>query len=212
MKRPVIYFDWDGTLCDSMQLCIDECRLALLEMGLPDLPDATLRQCNGPNDWDACDILGVPEALKAEYVRRRVAAGLALTPTVNRLFEGIREMLVRLDEVADLAIVSNGQTEYLELCMDTFHVRPLFKRMQGYTPGKVKSQLLAGLIAEMQPERAVMVGDRLGDLEAGHANGLLAIAACFGYGNEVEYARADVRCATVAELSDWLYQFAVKEA
>lgn len=207
MKKPVIYFDWDGTLCDSMQLCIDECRQALLEMGLPDLPDATLCKCNGPNDWDACDILGVPEDMKVEYVRRRVAAGLALTPTVNHLFDGIRAMLLRLHEVAVLAIVSNGQMEYLDLCMDTFDVRSLFTRIQGYTPGKVKSQLLAGLIADMQPDRAVMVGDRLGDLIAGKDNHLPTVAACFGYGNAEEYAQADVQCQTVDELSDWLYAF-----
>lgn len=209
--KPVIYFDWDGTLCDSMQLCIEECRQALLTMGLPDLPDETLRKCNGPNDWDACEILGVPEAMKADYVRTRMEAGLALLDTVNRLFPGVREMLARLQPVADLAIVSNGQVEYLEKCRRVFDVGHFFARCQGYTPGKVKTQLLAGLLQEMQPRRAVMVGDRLGDLEAGKANGLLTVAACFGYGNEAEYAVADVCCRTVQELSDWLYAFAVAE-
>ena len=35
MKRPVIFFDWDGTIADSMPLCIGEITLALERMGDP---------------------------------------------------------------------------------------------------------------------------------------------------------------------------------
>ena len=47
--KPVIFFDWDGTLADSMNLCVAEIRQALITMRLPDLPDDVLRQCNGPS-------------------------------------------------------------------------------------------------------------------------------------------------------------------
>ena len=46
--KPIIFFDWDGTLADSMNLCVAEIRQALITMRLPDLPDDVLRQCNGP--------------------------------------------------------------------------------------------------------------------------------------------------------------------
>ena len=41
--KPVIFFDWDGTLADSMNLCVAEIRQALITMRLPDLPDDVLR-------------------------------------------------------------------------------------------------------------------------------------------------------------------------
>ena len=44
MKKPVIFFDWDGTLCDSMQLCIEENRSTLLLLEMPNQPDEVLRQ------------------------------------------------------------------------------------------------------------------------------------------------------------------------
>lgn len=60
MSRPTIFFDWDGTLCDSMALCIEENRIALLKMGLPDQPDEVLRRCNGPTFEEAAPIIGIP--------------------------------------------------------------------------------------------------------------------------------------------------------
>ncbi len=32
--KPVIFFDWDGTLADSMNLCVAEIRQALITMRL----------------------------------------------------------------------------------------------------------------------------------------------------------------------------------
>ena len=49
--KPVIFFDWDGTLADSMNPCVAEIRQALITMRLPDLPDDVLRQCNGPTQF-----------------------------------------------------------------------------------------------------------------------------------------------------------------
>lgn len=196
-KRPMICFDWDGTLADSMQLCIGECRLALQRSGLPDLPDEILMKCNGPTNLEGCAILGVPPELTESYLNLRAAANLELTPTVNKLFQGIPEMLKTLNEVADLAIVSNGQRPYIDLCLRIFGLEAFFPVVYGYTKGMTKSMLLQDLLDHEQPGRAIMVGDRLGDIKAGRDCGLETIAAAYGYGNEEEYNAADVRCNTV---------------
>ena len=93
--KPVIFFDWDGTLADSMNLCVAEIRQALITMRLPDLPDDVLRQCNGPTFEQSLDILHIPHDRAQEYMTTRLTAELALVPTVNRLFPGVREMLQR---------------------------------------------------------------------------------------------------------------------
>ena len=208
--RPLICFDWDGTLADSMRLCIEECRYALLKLGLPDLPDETLMLCNGPNDWDACEILGIPEALKGVYVPTRIQAGLDLTPTVNKLFPGVKSMLETLSQQADLAIVSNGQMPYIRLCKKTFGLEQLFRTERAYTPGLNKGQLLQQVLDEVQPSRAIMVGDRLGDLQAGRQCGLPTVAAAYGYGTPEEWAEADVCCESVEALTDYLLQWATQ--
>ena len=200
MKKPVICFDWDGTLCDSMRLCVEELRLTLRRMGLPDQLDEVLRRCNGPTYEEAASIIGVPEDRVEEYTRIRLSAGLELCPTVNRLFPGVREMLGALRERATLCVVSNGMQDYLTLCLRAFDLEGVFQRTETFRHGRAKGQALAEVICDLRPERVWMVGDRLGDIRAGQENGVPTVAACYGYGTPEEWACADMRARTVEEL------------
>ena len=210
MKRPVICFDWDGTLCDSMELCINENRMTLERMGLPARPVELLRRCNGPTFEEAAPMLGIPPERMDEYCRIRLSCALELVPVVNRLFDGARELLAALAPHAELCIVSNGTPEYIARCMDVFGMHGVFHRTVTCHPERTKTQNLALLLQELQPERVVMVGDRLGDIRAGRGNGIPTIAACFGYGTEEEFAEADMRAATMAELQQLLLDFCRK--
>ena len=207
MIKNVIFFDWDGTLCDSMQLCIEENRNTLRLLGLPDQPDEVLRRCNGPTFEEAAPIIGIPADRLEEYCRVRLSCALDLVDKVNRLFPGAKELLNALKDKADLCIVSNGTKEYLARCMQHFGLEGVFRRIVWSHPERTKTQNLAGLIAELQPEHAVMVGDRIGDIRAGKDNGLPTIAAAFGYGNDAEYAEADSRANSMAELQAVLLRF-----
>ncbi len=207
MMKPVICFDWDGTLCDSMDLCIHENAGTLRKMGLPAVPESSLRACNGPTFEEAAPLLGIPEERMEEYCRVRLETALELVPQVNRLFDGARELLDALRDRAVLCIVSNGTQAYLELCMRVFGLEGVFDRIVFSRPGRTKGQNLAILLAELQPERAVMVGDRQGDIRAGQENGLPTVAAGFGYGNDAEYAQANVCVPTMEALQELLLRF-----
>ena len=208
--KPVICFDWDGTLCDSMELCVNENRMVLERLGLPPVPEATLRRCNGPTFEEAAPMLGVPPERMEEYCTKRLECALSLVDQVNRLFPGARELLTALAPHAELCIVSNGTAPYITRCKDVFGLHGVFRRTVTCHPERTKTQNLALLLEELQPERAVMVGDRMGDILAGKANGLPTIAACFGYGSEAEWAQADQRAATMAELQQLLLDFCLK--
>ena len=205
--KPVICFDWDGTLCDSMELCIQENRTTLLKMGLPDQPDEVLRRCNGPTFEEAAPFIGIPADRMDEYCRIRLACALDLVPKVNRLFPGAKELLAALAPHAELCIVSNGTEAYLTRCIKQFGLEGVFHRIVWCHPERAKTQNLALLLAELQPERAVMVGDRIGDIRAGKENGLPTIAAAFGYGNDAEFVQADQRANTMEELQELLLRF-----
>lgn len=206
--KPVICFDWDGTLCDSMSLCINENRTTLARLGLPPQPDEVLRQCNGPTFEEAAPIIGIPPERMEEYCRVRLAAALELVPVVNRLFDGVYDLLDALRGKAEVCIVSNGTAEYLSLCMKTFGLEGAFARIVPCHPERTKAQNLALLLADYPGAPAVMVGDRLGDLRAGNACGIPTIAAAYGYGNDAEYALADHRAGSMEELTELLLRFA----
>lgn len=212
-KHPekLICFDWDGTIGHSMPLCIEECRAALLYFGLPDLPDETLRLCNGPTDWDACAILGVPDDMRHDFVRVRSGYGLQLMKEQVTLFPGMAETLRRLAAEARLAVVSNGQQDYIRESISHFGLGDLICDYRAYTPGRTKAQLLQDLLQQLEPASAIMVGDRLGDLDAGKQNSLPTVAACYGYGNDAEYAAADIRCDDVAALESVLMKWVETE-
>lgn len=204
MTKPVICFDWDGTLCDSMNLCVEEVRLTLIRMGLPVPPDEVLRLCNGPSNEEAASIIGVPGDRIAEYMDIRLHAGLELCPSVNHLFPGAKEMLESLRGKASLCVVSNGLRDYINLCLRLFGLEDVFVRTEAFKHGRSKAQALAEVIADLRPDRAWMVGDRLGDLAAGKANGIPTVVACFGYGTPEEWAEADVQARTMEELTEQL--------
>ncbi|MCH5286998.1 MAG: HAD family hydrolase [Christensenellaceae bacterium] len=204
MTQPVICFDWDGTLCDSMTLCVEELRLTLTRMGLPVPPDEVLRRCNGPTYEEAAAMIGVPADRVAEYMDIRLHAGLELCPMVNRLFPGVREMLEALKDKAALCVVSNGMRDYLELCLRSFDLEGVFLRTETFRHGRSKAQALAEVLDDLRPERVWMVGDRLGDIEAGKANGVPTVAVCYGYGTPEEWNAADRQAVTVEELSELL--------
>ena len=204
--KPVIFFDWDGTLADSMNLCVAEIRQALITMRLPDLPDDVLRQCNGPTFEQSLDILHIPHDRAQEYMTTRLNAELALVPTVNRLFPSVREMLQTLREYADLCIVSNGEHDYIALCLQVFGLTDVFVRTATSVPGRTKGENLRALLDDLRPERAVMVGDSSVDIQTGHNAGIKACGVTWGFRsreNLVE-AAADAIADTPAELGKLL--------
>ncbi len=210
--KPIICFDWDGTIADSMDLCIAEVREALLSLGLPDQPDENLRACNGPTYEETVDMLGIPHELAEEYCAKRLSAELKLAPSVSRLYPGIRELLAELAPHATLCVVSNGLMEYLNISQQAFSLEGLFALVVGCKTGRTKGQNLSCMLDELGADRAraVMVGDRLGDIDAGKFCGIRTIAAGYGYGSASEYAQADVWVKSVEDLKQALLDFCSK--
>lgn len=117
-------------------------------------------------------------------------------------------MLQTLREYADLCIVSNGEHDYIALCLQVFVLTDVFVRTATSRAGGARrAENLRALLDALRPERAVMVGDRLGDIRAGQENGLPTIAACYGYGNDAEYNQASLRAESVADLTRQLVDF-----
>jgi len=65
-------------------------------------------------------------------------------------------------------------------------------------------------VKPLVPERAVMIGDRAGDIVGARANGIRSIGVLWGYGSETELtdAGADGLCGTPAELAACLGRLA----
>ena len=51
--------------------------------------------------------------------------------------------------------------------------------------------MIRSILAELDGRPAVVIGDRLGDIEAAHDNDLLSIATSYGYGTSEKIAASD---------------------
>lgn len=204
---PMILFDFDGTLVNSMELCVRELEETFKAMGLPVPPQAMLEKCNGPTHEEAAELLGLPKALQGEYARIRNGFQMALMDACQKIYPGVRDMLKALSACACLFIASNGRQEYIDKSLENWGIGQYFTKALGGRPGCTKGQLIAELLREYRPVRAVMVGDRLIDIAAGRENGLYTVAAAYGFGSPEEWREADRRADTVEELLNICLQF-----
>ncbi len=203
-ERPVIFFDWDGTLGDSMDLCLGEIRQALKRIGHAEVEEERIRACNGPTHEESVKIMELDAEQGERFLRERRRAELELIPVLLKLYPGVDGIVERLSRIADLAIVSNGQKDYVEHSVMQFSLEGYFVRIQASIPGLGKTEVLGKMLEEMKPVRSVLAGDRRGDMEAGIGQHLPTLAAAYGYGTEEEYALADVRAQTPAEMEKLL--------
>ena len=205
--RLAIYFDWDGTLADSMDLCLQEVAEALQAVGHERVTGAELRACNGPTPAESCGFFGLEGERAEAYLQARHDAQLRLIPTLQKLYPGIAQSVWRLKERAELYIVSNGLGDYVRASVRSTGLDGAFSRIEAGHPELTKGQLLGKMLADARSDRAILVGDREGDIRAALENGLPAIAVRYGYGTEAEFAGATRIVDTVAAMEQALMEW-----
>jgi len=178
-----IIFDLDGTLLKTHHHSCHAAHETLRTLGLPDVSDALVMHHIGePADVFLRAIApGYPDpaAFEALFDANEHAA----LRRVGKLYDGVPELLQHLaDSGYQLAICSNGSREYVETALTTTDIRPFFSRLAcaGEYPGKAAA--VAAIIREWKSGLAVVVGDRVHDMDAARANGVPFIAAAYGYG------------------------------
>lgn len=192
MNKAII-FDLDGTL---LQTHHHSCRAAhetLRALGLPDVPDAhVMCHIGEPADAFLCAIApGYSDLAAFECLFD--ANEQAALKQVGTLFDGVPELLRQLTERGyRLAICSNGSREYVETALTVTNVRGWFSRLACAGEYSGKTAAVAAIIDEWKSELAVVVGDRVHDMDAAGENGIPFIAAAYGYGG-AETAEADCR-------------------
>ncbi len=200
--KNLIIFDWDGTLADSMDMCIAGIAGALARMGLPPAPVERMMACNGPLYEESAEIMGIEPARRDEFLRLRTVCEDAAIPTHQRLFPGIREALHIMRGSAIIAIASNGRSEYLKKSLQLLELEDVFADVQGRCVGKVKSELIQMLLDRIRPDSACVVGDALGDLRAAHECGLPALFVSYGYHKPDDWREADAVVHTPREIPE----------
>jgi phosphoglycolate phosphatase len=202
------FVDLDGTLVDPKPGIVGSVRIALAKLGLPVPEVDELLWVIGPPLRTTFPRLGVPPERVEEavgYYRANYAAGAMFDAPV---YPGIREALAALRRSNfRLVIATSKPHAYARPILERCGLIDHFVAIHGAEldgRNDDKGDLLAHIIAteNIDPARAVMIGDRLFDMRAARRHSIPSIGVLWGYGDQAELsaAGAHVLCQTPRQL------------
>jgi phosphoglycolate phosphatase len=203
---PALIFDLDGTLTDSKPGIVACLRKVLDARNLGD--QGPLDRFVGPpvEEWTAELLPDASEEARATLVRDYRACYDREGWNNNSVFAGVREMLTQLHRLGlRLYVCTSKQQPAAVRILGHFELSGLFTAIYGDKAeyaSHSKADLLAKLLREQSVSRetAWMIGDRIHDIQAAHANKIRCLAAAWGYGPPEECVQADAIAATPADV------------
>ncbi|MFV0277481.1 MAG: HAD family hydrolase [Parahaliea sp.] len=192
----IAIFDWDGTLCDSVDGIVLAMRTAADELGIATPAEAAVRDIIGLGLSQAMERLfpamegAAREAMVGTYSRHY----MELTSGPPRLFAGAREMLASLREAGwELAVATGKSRRGLDRVLRGAAMEGVFvsTRCADETRSKPDPLMLCEILAERGKTtgEAVMVGDSEYDLEMAARLGMAAIGVSYGVHSPGRLAR-----------------------
>lgn len=202
-SNALVIFDIDGTLLRAELVTVPALEQTFREFGIPAPDTGVIYSLFGApvEEYEAWLAAHAPGREKA-FVEAANRRELELIGASGRLYDGVEAMLVALTRRGHvLATCSNGSVAYVNEALDAHGLRPYFRIVRCIGQGfDGKPAMVRDILDAVALRPAVVVGDRRSDVEAAHANGLLAIGATYGFGGRDELAEADALIHSVAEL------------
>ena len=191
-----IFFDLDGTLTDSAPGIIHSVQYALKKYGI-EAEENDLRSFIGPplvHSFQERFGFDHDKALEAvAYYREYFTAGGMFE---NSVYPGVEEMLQKLKKDGLMLAVATSKPEFFsKQILEHFALTRYFDFIGGAAMDETRTtkvEVLSYALQELQvdPAKAVMIGDRENDMEAASLLGTERIGVLYGYGSKEELANA----------------------
>lgn len=182
----LLVFDWDGTLFDSTAIIVEAIQKAVADVGgkVPDKKDAAWVIGMGLKDAIAHIGSDIPK-LKIPIVMARYLYHYSKLQDQVRLFDGTLDMLQALKNQGYLLAVATGKSRRgLNEAMQHTDLRGMFDstRTADETAGKPDPLMLHEIMDELDvaPERTLMIGDTVHDLQLALNAQTASVAVSFG--------------------------------
>lgn len=201
MKKLAV-FDLDGTLNRTDLYSVPAHLKALAERGIHDITPEQIIATFGERASDYVRKLAgnVTDEEARSYLDAVAKYELKFIYDKGKPYEGVLDSLRELKENGYYtAICSNSSRRYITMVLDALGLMPYIDFIQELRPNMTKVETLALLLEKEKPDRAVMVGDRFFDVEAGHKNNLKAVGCMYGF-NPGELKDADVKIDSAADI------------
>ena len=211
-----VFFDLDGTITDSKPGILKCIRAALDVKGVP-YTEAQLDLMVGPPFRVSMrDILGVYDTELIEDMIRLYRADYEVSGWRDcTVYAGMRELLARLKEGGlRLAVATSKPLKFTVMMLDALELSPYFDFIGGAESDSSRDSKIEVIRYVMEnlgmkdASGALMVGDRLYDIDGAKLAGMDSAGVLWGYGGREELAAhgADYLFRTPKELGDFLLQ------
>ena len=214
LRYPVLLFDLDGTLLDTLQDLACSVNAALQQFGLPSRSLEEIRSFVG-NGASVLIEKAVPSSCSADlqhrcltYFRSHYADHLA---EHTAPYPGIPDLLDALSQAgAQMAVISNKPDQAVEPLVRLFF-GSAFRASQGEGPGLAKKpapDMIFHVLERLhaRPGEAVYIGDSEVDIQTAQNAGLPCCSVSWGFRSEefLDSHGATFLFHTPEELLDWL--------
>lgn len=203
MRPDALIFDLDGTLWDTSETCAKGWNRVTRALGIeaPTVTAEAMRGVAGLPHTEAVRRM-FPEVSEAQVELISEASQIEdnrlLAESGGRLYEGVAALVPKLRALVPLMIVSNCQSGYIEIFLDTSGLASHFSDFECWgNTRRPKGENLGSVLERNRLRAAWFVGDTEGDQRAARANGVRFAHAAYGFGTVSD---CDVRIERFAEL------------
>jgi phosphoglycolate phosphatase len=207
-----VFFDLDGTITDSLEGAANGARYMFKNIGYTGYEEKKLKRFLGPPViHHLISEYGFSKESAAEAYKYYREYYLSKGMYENRVYEGITEAVRKISSSGKSVYIATSKPipQAMEIARH-FGIDGLFDGIFGAQPDlgiTLKRDVLENAIKSIGSSgNAVMVGDRIYDIEGGKHVGIDTVGVLYGYGEfeELEEAGCDYIVDTVEDLSELL--------
>lgn len=209
-KVKAVIFDLDGTLANTLPLCIEAFRQSVEPLIDRSLSDAEIIATFGPSEE------GTIMALAPDHYDKGVAGYLSFYESLHGMcpvpFEGIEDLLLTLKKHGiRIAMVTGKGERSTSISLRYFELTHFFEIIEtGLPKGPRKAegiQLILDCWNDLRNEEVIYVGDAPSDIMASRKAGIPVVAAAWADTAEPEKLKElkpNELFYTIKEFSNWL--------
>jgi HAD superfamily hydrolase (TIGR01549 family) len=180
-----VIFDYDGTLLDSFQITYESFRKAFLDMGYDDMDLEFFRKEFAMNHDEIYKRMGVEKG-KVRQVEEvwldyweKMRGGITLFPQTAPTLKKLRSMGV------GMGLVSDGRGSRIREDLEKFDIRKYFSVVLAREDVSERKPSPQGLLIAIEKIKkghrdCIYIGDRVEDIQAGRAAGVMTGCVCNG--------------------------------
>ena len=209
-----VFFDLDGTITDSKPGILKCIRHALDAKGVPYTEEQLDQMVGPPFRVSMRDILGVTDTALIEDMIRLYRGEYEVSGWRDcTVYPGMRELFARLKEGGiRLAVATSKPLKFTVMMLDGLELSRYFDFIGGAESDSSRDSKIAVIRYVMEnlgmrsPEGALMVGDRLYDMDGAKEAGMHSAGVLWGYGGREELIAhgADYLFSSPEKLGDFL--------